>query len=354
MRRIFAEIYIMMLTVVTPAFAGAHIAYDSDVNDVSTRAKSSASSSSLARKTRSGIIVLGSGKDVRAFEPYGGGHDNGEKYAYAINRYKKAFGSSVNVYCMVIPTAVEYYCPDSIRSWTHDEKSAIDAIFSHLSDSVTRVDIYDVLATHKSENIYSRTDHHWAPLGAYYAAGCFADKAGLPFRDLSSYDSVVVRNYVGTMYTFSKDMAVKNAPEDFTYYVPRDVDYKATYIKYKLGRNRRVTGESLPVDDVFFLHYNDGSPAAYCTFMGGDSRTVKVRTSIKNGRRLLIMKDSYGNALPGYLFYSFEEIHILDFRYFNKSVVEYARRNNISDMLFANNIFHASLESTSNAYLRIM
>ena len=66
------------------------------------------------------------------------------------------------------------------------------------------------------------------------------------------------------------------------------------------------------------------------------------------------MKDSYGNALPGYLFYSFEEIHIIDFRYFTKSVVDYIRRNNISDLLFANNIFHASLDATCNAYLRIM
>lgn len=88
--------------------------------------------------------------------------------------------------------------------------------------------------------------------------------------------------------------------------------------------------------------------------MGGDTRTVKVTTSTKNGRRLLIMKDSYGNALPGYLFYSFEEIHIIDFRYFTKSVVDYIRRNNISDLLFANNIFHASLDTTCNAYLRIM
>ncbi|WP_273530751.1 DHHW family protein [Leyella lascolaii] len=354
MRHIFVYIYIIGITAMMPLSATGHVGYDSDVNDNSPAGGSPSSSLSLARKTRSGIIVLGSGKDVRAFEPYGGGHDNGEKYANAVNRYKQAFGSDVNVYCMVIPTAVEYYCPDSIRSWTHDERSAIDGIFSHLSDSVVKVDIYDVLAAHKTENIYSRTDHHWAPLGAYYAAGCFAGKAGLAFRDLSSYDSVVVRNYVGTMYTFSKDMAVKNAPEDFVYYVPRGVDYKTTYIKYRLGRNRRVTGESKPVDDSFFLRYNDGSPSAYCTFMGGDSRTVKVCTSTKNGRRLLIMKDSYGNALPGYLFYSFEEIHIIDFRYFRNSVTEYVRRNGISDMLFANNIFHASLESTSNAYLRIM
>ena len=109
MRHIFVYIYIIGITAIMPLSAAGHVGYDSDVNDNSPAGGSPSSSLSLARKTRSGIIVLGSGKDVRAFEPYGGGHDNGEKYANAVNRYKQAFGNDVNVYCMVIPTAVEYY-----------------------------------------------------------------------------------------------------------------------------------------------------------------------------------------------------------------------------------------------------
>lgn len=165
MRHIFVYIYIIGITAIMPLSAAGHVGYDSDVNDNSPAGGSPSSSLSLARKTRSGIIVLGSGKDVRAFEPYGGGHDNGEKYANAVNRYKQAFGSDVNVYCMVIPTAVEYYCPDSIRSWTHDERSAIDGIFSHLSDSVVKVDIYDVLAAHKRRTfipVQTTIGLHWA------------------------------------------------------------------------------------------------------------------------------------------------------------------------------------------------
>ena len=67
----------------------------------------------------------------------------------------------------------------------------------------------------------------------------------------------------------------------------------------------------------------------------------QVRTGMKNHRRLMILKDSFGNAIPGYLFYSFEEIHVVDYRYFGRNMKKYVEENKITDILFANNIFNA-------------
>ena len=77
-------------------------------------------------------------------------------------------------------------------------------------------------------------------------------------------------------------------------------------------------------------------------------------TSTKNGRRLLIIKDSYGNALPGYLFYSFEEIHVIDFRYFPGNVVKYINSNGITDLLFAHCISLAYSAKTGQGILRML
>jgi hypothetical protein len=98
------------------------------------------------------------------------------------------------------------------------------------------------------------------------------------------------------------------------------------------------------------VKYKDGSGGAYCTFMGGDSKITQVRTSTKNGRRVIILKDSFGNAIPGYLFFSFEEIHVIDNRYFTKNMVNYVRENKITDILFANNIFSAYSPKICNKY----
>ena len=75
--------------------------------------------------------------------------------------------------------------------------------------------------------------------------------------------------------------------------------------------------------------------------MGGDEVVVKVNTDVKNGRKLLIVKDSYGNALPGYLFGSFEQICVVDMRYFQRNLVQYAKDEEITDMLFAMTTFSA-------------
>ena len=125
------------------------------------------------------------------------------------------------------------------------------------------------------------------------------------------------------MYGYSNDIALKNAPEDFAYHVPSDVSYTTTYTNYTIDSEYRVTGEGRPFKGVFFFSYSDGSGGAYCTFMGGDTKLTRVVTGTKNGRRLIILNDSFGNALPGYLFYSFEEIHVIDSRYFTKNMVEY-------------------------------
>ena len=306
-----------------------------------------------AKIANAGIIIVGSGERVRALMAYGGSGKGCTGYAQAANKYKETF-PDVNIYCMVIPTAVEYYCPEKVRRRTNSQRATIDNVIRHLSPDVKPVDIYATLGAHANEDIFLRTDHHWAPLGAFYAAEKFAEVAGVPFRDLSSYDRKVVHGYVGSMYGYSQDISIKNAPEDFVYYVPRDVTYTTTYINYTIDEDYRVIGMGRPYKSAFFFRFRDGSGGAYCTFMGGDTKITCVRTSTKNGRRLIILKDSFGNALPSNLFYSFEEIHIIDSRYFKKNMVDYVRNHQITDILFANNIFKAYSSYTYGNYLRFL
>ena len=230
----------------------------------------------------------------------------------------------------------------------------IRSTYALLDPAVKSVDAYTPLGKHAQEDIYLRTDHHWAPLGGYYAAEAFAKTAGVPFKDLSHYDRKVVRNYVGSMYGYAKDVAIKNAPEDFVYYVPKGVTYTTTYTDYQVDKNYRVTAEGKPHNGAFFQHYRDGHPGAYCTFMGSDQRLTVVRTSTPSKRRLLIMKDSFGNAIPGYLFFSFGEIHVVDSRYFLKNMKDYVTQNKITDILFANNIFKAYSPNIYKSYLRFL
>ena len=301
-----------------------------------------------------GIMIMGTGSEMRYMSCYGGCADKGEAYAQTANTYKKTFGKNVNVYLMPIPLAVEFYCPPSVYEWSREQQPVMMHMFDCLED-VKAVDLYPTLSEHCDEPIYSRTDHHWMPLGAYYAAEKFARVAKVPFKKLNNYDAYVVHDFVGTMPKFANDNAIRRYPEDFVYYVPRGVQFTTTYINYTLdGARKNIIGESEPMVRDFFMKYKDGSAAAYSTFMGGDAKIVKVETSTRNHRRLMILKDSFGNALPGYLFYSFEEIHVIDCRYFNRNMIDYVRNNKITDILFANNMGHASNHATWEMYLKYL
>lgn len=308
----------------------------------------------IAKLSNNGIIVFGKGENVRAIMAFGGGRNVGSTYAKVANTYQSTFGDGVRVYCMVIPTAAAFYCPDRAKKYTAPQRPVIDYIHSKLSPEVTIVDVYASLLAHTEEDIYLRTDHHWAPLGAYYAARQLAEVAGVPLPVLETFERKVVKGFVGTMYAFSQDISVKKAPEDFVYHVPLGIAYETTYVQYLLDENFKVIGEEAPRKGKFFHHYKDGSSGAYSTFMGGDSKITKVKTSTDNARRLMILKDSFGNALPGYLFGSFEEVHVIDVRYFTRNMIKYVEENAITDILFANNIFNCVNSRLCNRYLTFL
>ena len=294
-----------------------------------------------AKLASSGTIIVGSGEKVRALMAYGGGRQAGQSFVNTMKDYAEAFPDK-NLYAVIAPIATEFYLPKKAKSASNPQSTPIYYVRDNLPDKVRFVDVYAALAAHKDEDIYLRTDHHWAPLGAYYAARELAGKAGVPFPGLDSYDRHVIHGFVGSMYGYSKDIAVKKAPEDFVYYTPRGLDPVTTYVTYNTDKSYRIISESKPKPGPFFYKFHDGSGNAYLTFMGSDSKLTRVVTGTPGNRRLLIIKDSYGNALPGYLFFSFAEVHVIDFRYFNRNLKKYVADNNITDIAVAFNIFNMS------------
>lgn len=212
---------------------------------------------------------------------------------------------------------------------------AFEYLQKNLDPSVKYIDVYNQLAGHTKENIFLRTDHHWAPLGAFYVARALAAAAGVPFKDLSEFDKHVVRGYVGSMFHYTGDSIIKKSPEDFVYYTPKGVNPLTTYVNYNLNKDTQEVTEGRTHKGDFFHHYPDGAGGAYCTFMGGDHYLVKVETGVPGSRRLLIIKDSHGNPIPAYLFHSFKPLHVIDYRYFTRNLKDYIKDNHITDIVLA-------------------
>ena len=262
---------------------------------------------------------------------YGGG--DGANYATYLNEFKEKVGSSVNVFNMVVPTAGAYYLPAGYEKYNASHRDSINSIANKLVN-VINVDGYAALETHTNEYIYTRTDHHWEPLGAYYAAKAFCDIAQTPAKELSTYKTETIDGFVGTMYAFTDyNERIKNDPDTFTYYIP-STEYTATYYTTDF----KVDEQFAQFHSIFV---DQPASGAYSTFMGGDRKIVKIETANKNGRKLCIFKDSYGNAEVPFYVDSFEEIYVCDIRYFDLYAPDFIKENGITDVLFTMCTFSA-------------
>lgn len=272
-----------------------------------------------------GILVY----QNRGIPVYYGSFEMGRNYASYVNSFKSDLGDPVNVYSLVAPTAQSFYMPEKYASQYGSEPDNFANIRQYLSN-VTEIDAYSVLLPHKDEPIYARTDHHWQPLGAYYAAMEFAAKANVSFPDINSYEKVVVPGYVGTLYGWSQVAALKNNPEDFIFYRPQN-QYTTTYYS-----------PDFVLDHTGPLLIDAYGSSLYCTFMGSDEFIVHVSTDCKNNRTLAVIKDSYGNALIPFFTSSFQDIYVIDMRYFNLNAVNFLKEHGVTDLLFAMNSFSAT------------
>ncbi len=279
------------------------------------------------KEASNGLIVVKHDGHYRGLELFGGG--SGNEYVDALNNFHNDLGSGVQIYSMVPSTASEYYLPDDYKQYNVSQKDTVDSFSANLDPSIKYVDAITALGNHSNEEIYLRTDHHWTPLGAYYAAQTFAQAAGVDFKDISTYKKVDIEGFSGTLAAWAQDADLTADTETFSYYVPSNYDKCTTYY-YTTSLE-----EQDPLTGNFFCGVGSPEYNAYLTFMGGDEQVVHVNTNVKNGRKLMIVKDSYGNAIPGYLFGSFEDIYVVDMRYFDSNLVNYIKSEGVTDLLFA-------------------
>ncbi len=280
-----------------------------------------------------GLMIVYQDGHWKCLSLFGGG--SGDNYAEGINALQAAVGDHVNIYSMPAPLSSQFYIPSNASEYSNDQSECIENVHAKLDDGVTKINLCPVLSKHTDEDIYLRTDAHWAPLGAYYAARTLAEAADVPFADISEYTPDSFDGYVGTMYGYTKDTRLLNDPETFHYYWPSN-SYRTFF--YDTAFNYEHEGDLI-------------QPAheSYVMFMGADNITVKVSTDVDNGRKLLVVKDSYGNAEIPFYTSSFEDIYVVDVRYCEFNLINFIEDMDITDVVFTTSTF--AMVGTNSKYV---
>ncbi len=241
----------------------------------------------------------------------------------AINAFTKKYGLSSSL--MIVPSAEGIYTDDLPANAPHlNQKAIIEQIYAKAAKEVSCIDVFTPLLSAKKQYIYYNTDHHWTSLGAYN--GYFSSASALGFSALG-LDKFNVEHashsFQGTLY--SKTLYNGIEPDTIDLYHLSTNDPSVT-VTVKSG------SKQTEYSSIFFRDYLDKKDK-YCTYMGQNEPFVSVKTKAGNGKKLLIVKDSYAHSMIQFYMHHYSEIAMIDLRYFT-SLDQYIDIDDYDQVLF--------------------
>lgn len=282
------------------------------------------------RRYKSGIAIVGN----RGLMYLVADDDSAAAFADAINTWPDVVGPDVRLSLVVTPTATHYYLPAEQQDKSAPQDENLAVIQQRLRPEWHMVDVAGALARHTDEAIFFRTDHHWTGLGAWYAYAAWAEQEGFQAVELEDLQHRTQPPVLGTLYRFTQSKVLKAAPDPIDYWLPA--------IGYTAMRSRSL--EEAPRPAKFIVEREK----SYAVFLGGDDPLLVATTEVKNGRRVLLVKNSFGNAFAPFLLNHFEEVVVVDYRYYGRSLAALIKARGITDVILQN----ATVTANSRAHAR--
>lgn len=255
----------------------------------------------------------------------------------AIHRFSQTLALPAAV--QVVPSAATIQ-PQKLPAFAtlNDETPVLDSIYSSLTTQ--KADVRADLAAHQNEYLYYKTDHHWTSLGAKYGAMNLLAAMGKSMNAEDFENLKVSDSFQGTLASKTGSFLL----EDEIYICPdkANTDYLVTW-----DDGSRTTSiyhqEALKQKDQYEL------------FLGKNQGLVHIETMAQNPDNLLLFKDSYANSMIQYLLPYFQNIYIVDPRYYNDDLGFILVAGNITQLAFvfssANFITESSLGDVLESYL---
>lgn len=228
-----------------------------------------------------------------------------------------------NITVASVPTAFEIlkdYLPKNV--YDNRIMQIQDYIYTSLDGIVNVCDTTEQLRKHKDEYIFYRNDHHQTSLGSYYVYQSLGHYLGYEPYPIEDFDKEVLSDsFLGT--TWSKASISSAKPDTIEKFSLNNADIQCS-VEYPL--------EGKSFDSIYqqdFLNTKD----KYSVFLGGNHALTVIRSNCGTGRKLAVFKDSYSHSIAPFLANHFDEIHLIDLRYYNDDMYRYMGENGITDVL---------------------
>lgn len=274
----------------------------------------------------------------KGYEMFYGTDDSAETYAQAVSQIKKLLGKDINVYNMVVPNHAPFALSEKYLSQMNDEKENIKKIYSSYTEEVIPIDVWQAEQDHRKEYTYFKTDNNWTALGAYYAYQEFCKTAKTNSTELDKLSKGSIADFRGSLYVATKTDEKPDGNKELYDNPDMVVYYNMPGIESCILLEN---GKSEEQEVSLIAAFAEGSNA-YSAFIWGNNPYMKVTTTQKTGKKLCIIKDSYGCAFAPFTTANYDEVYIVDPAYYEGNVIDYIKENKFTDVLVINSIMNAN------------
>ena len=228
------------------------------------------------------------------------------KNLQALEKFVGKAKQNADVHVMMVPTK-SWILREKLPAFAphYKEQRFYDALQQKLEKEDVLISVEPVLDAHKEEEIYYRTDHHWTTLGAWYAYEQYTKAVGGDLQRAQGKKKFrcISKDFYGT--TYAKINYARQA-DKIEIYEPAD----KLRVVYNMGEKKTKT-----LYDFSFLKTAD----QYSVFTGGNQAVLEITGGIKNGKTLLLIKDSFANSILPFLAEDYEKLVVVDLRQLNVS-----------------------------------
>jgi hypothetical protein len=263
-----------------------------------------------------------------------------EKYAAAGNAdavaelYDFLHGLNIDFLYVQAPHKIAPDDPISRRT-DFSNKNADDLLYAL---SLKRIPYLDLRENIREEGlnhraVFYKTDHHWKAETGLWASRILMNYLNSNYGFSFDMQLVDPQDYHYTVYkdwflgSLGKKVTLAQAQaEDFTLITPRfDTDFSLIIPELNID-TRGDFGIFIDHSRIDIKDYYNVSP--YGAYMYGDRQVIAIHNHLAHdGKKILLIKDSFADVVSPFLSTGVTDIHILDVRHFNGSVRLYIEKN---------------------------
>lgn len=215
---------------------------------------------------------------------------------------------SINSFAQTSTQTVDFMMVPS-AGWASEakeypDKSMIDRIYSLANSQIQTIDLCSVFDNRPE--LYYATDHHWNSAGAYAAYETYMDAIGRIPAAKESFEIESVPDFHGSTYSRS---ALWLTPAE------------SIELWNSSSQIIVTNGETEETHDGVFYRERLKEADKYTVLLDGNHSIVRTHNPNGNGK-LLVIRDSFANSLGCFLAESFEEVVLVDLRYYKRPVSE--------------------------------